>query len=187
MVNTQDMSVEDKQALAASKLDGLKKQLNAESWSDQMEELMKAWGEKAAGLRFMHNNAAGHWKAVSNKYTLMGIVLSAVMSTASLASASVEDPVAKNVVMYTVGGIGVASTLVQAVKKFYNADEKVANHASTAKQFGSLYRYMTLQLGTARADREAADQFSTWTLKEYERLQMDAPTFRWWSNICIQD
>ena len=74
-----------------------------------------------------------------------------------------------------VGGVGLLSTLIQSFKKFYNAEEKAADHNSVAKQFGSFYRYMTLQLGMSREDRDPADVLSTWALKEYERLQQEAP------------
>jgi hypothetical protein len=60
------------------------------------------------------------------------------------------------------------------MKKFYNAEEKAAEHGAVAKQFGSFYRFMTLQLGMGRCDRMPADQLSDWALKEYERLQQDA-------------
>ena len=56
-----DMSLEQKQALM-NVTHRLQNELNAASWSDHMEELIKAWGEKAAGLRWMHNQSAAKWK-----------------------------------------------------------------------------------------------------------------------------
>jgi hypothetical protein len=170
-----ELSTEAQQALAATKLGGLRKKLNAESWSSHMEVLMKSWGEKAAGLRFMHSSASGSWKGFSNKLTVAGILITTVVSTASLATASLDGEENKNAAMYTIGGIGVVATLVQSLKKFYNAEEKAAEHGAMAKQFGSFYRYMTLQLGMDRGDRVPADELSSWALKEYERLQQDAP------------
>jgi len=78
--------------------------------------------------------------------------------------------------MYAVGGIGLISTLIQSFKKFYNAEEKAADHIAVSKQFGSFYRYMTLQLGMSREDRDPPDVLSSWALKEYERLQQEAPS-----------
>ena len=62
------------------------------------------------------------------------------------------------------------------MKKFYNTEEKAAEHGAISKQFGSFYRFMTLQLGMSRADRMPSEQLSDWALKEYERLQQEAPT-----------
>ncbi len=170
------LSAEAQEAVAATKLADLKKQVNAASWNENMELLMKDWGEKAAGLRFMHNNAAGSWKKFSNTLTLWSIGITTIASGASLVSTSIEDNVTKNTVLYVVGGIGIISSLLQSLKKFYNAEEKSADHASIARQFGSFYRYMTLQMNYTRRDRFPSDQLSEYALKEYERLQQEAPS-----------
>jgi hypothetical protein len=170
-----ELNTEAQQALTAAKLGGLKKKLNAESWNENMEDLMKMWGEKAAGLRFMHSNAAGSWKGFSNSLTLWSIGITTLASGASLVAASIDDDEAKNAVLYVVGGIGIISSLIQSLKKFYNAEEKSADHAAIAKQFGSFYRYMTLQMTLTREDRLPSDQLAEYALKEYERLQQEAP------------
>ena len=169
------MSAEAQEALAAVKTAGLRKKINAASWNDNMENLMKMWGEKAAGLRFMHDNAAGTWKKFSNTLTLWSIGITTVASGASLVAASISDEEAKNIVLYVVGGIGIVSSLLQSLKKFYNAEEKSADHNAVARQFGSFYRYMTLQMNLTREDRLPSDQLSEQALKEYERLQQEAP------------
>ncbi len=77
--------------------------------------------------------------------------------------------------MYVLGGMGLAASLVQSLKKFYQADEKAAEHGAIAKQFGSFYRAMTLELGMGREDRRPADEVAGWASKEYDRMQQDAP------------
>jgi hypothetical protein len=175
MTSLENLGAEEKEALASTKLAGLRKKLNAEAWTDNMEDLMKQWGEKSAGLRFMHANAGNSWKKFSNQLSITGIIITSFASTVSLIATSLDDEQAKTNVMYAVGGIGLISTLIQSFKKFYNAEEKAADHSSVAKQFGSFYRYMTLQLGMSREDRDPADVLTTWALKEYERLQQEAP------------
>ena len=169
------MSTEAQEALANTKLAGLRKKLNADSWNDNMEGLMKMWGEKAAGLRFMHSASAGTWKKFADELTLTGIFITGFVSSLSLVATSIDNEETKNSVLFAVGGVGLVSTLVQSIKKFYNAEEKAADHNAVAKQFGSFYRNMTLQLGMTREDRDPADILSAWALKEYERLQQEAP------------
>lgn len=175
-MDTKDMNPEAQQAIASVHMADLKKQINAASWNENMENLMKSWGEKAAGLRFMHDNAAGSWKKFSNTLTLWSIAITTIASGTSLVATSIDDEQAKNAVLYTVGGIGIISTLIQSLKKFYNAEEKSADHNSIARQFGSFYRYMVLQMNLTREDREPSDKLSEYALKEYERLQQEAPT-----------
>ena len=167
-----EMSLEQKQALMNANLAGLQNELNASSWSDHMEELMKAWGEKAAGLRWMHNRSATKWKKQADRLTLSGIFITTLVSTASLATAGIED---SQTVMYVVGSVGMIGAVIQSLKKFYNSEEKTAEHASIAKQFGSFYRNVTLQMGMSRFDRKPSAELSEWALAEYERMQQDAP------------
>ena len=174
-MSSENLGAGEQEALASARLGDLRKKVNADSWSDNMEVLMKQWGEKAAGLRFMHAHAGGKWKGFANKLAISGIIVTGFASTMSLIATSVEEPEVKNGILFGVGGIGLISTLIQSFKKFYNAEEKAADHASVSKQFGSFYRYMTLQLGMTREDREPADILSAWALKEYERLQQEAP------------
>ncbi len=174
-MSSENLGNGEMEALASARLGDLRKKVNAESWSENMEMLMKQWGEKAAGLRFMHAHSGGQWKGFANKLSITGIIVTGVASTLSLVATSLEDPEVKNGILFGVGGVGLISTLIQSFKKFYNAEEKAADHSSVAKQFGSFYRYMTLQLGMTREDRDPADVLTTWALKEYERLQQEAP------------
>lgn len=175
-MDTKDMNPEAQQAIASVKMADLRKQINAASWNENMENLMKKWGEKAAGLRFMHDNAAGSWKKFSNTLTLWSIAITTIASGTSLVATSIDDNDAKNAVLYAVGGVGIIASLIQSLKKFYNAEEKSADHNSVARQFGSFYRYMVLQMNLTREDREPSDKLSEYALKEYERLQQEAPT-----------
>lgn len=165
----------EQEALVSARLGDIRKRVNAESWSDNMENLIADWGEKAAGLRFMHAHSGGTWKKFANDLAITGILVTSIASSVSLVATSVEDPQIKNGILYAVGGVGLLSTLIQSLKKFYNAEEKAADHASVAKQFGSFYRYITLQMNMSREDRDPAEILTAYALKEYERLQQEAP------------
>ena len=169
---------EEEFAVAQIKAAGIKKQVNAASWNDDYENLLASWGEKAAGLRYMHGNSSGYWRSVSNNLTLYSIVATTVASAASLVAGSIDDVAAKDAVLFAAGGVGLVTSFIQSLKKFYNADEKAAEHGAIAKQFGSYYRYITLQMGMSREDRRPSDELSEWALKEYERLQQEALPLR---------
>jgi hypothetical protein len=169
---------EEEFAIAQIKASAIKKQVNAASWNDDYENLLASWGEKAAGLRYMHGNSSGYWRSVSNNLTLYSIVATTVASAASLVAGSIDDIAAKDAVLFTAGGIGLITSFIQSLKKFYNADEKAAEHGAIAKQFGSYYRYITLQMGMSREDRRPSDELSEWALKEFERLQQEALPLR---------
>ncbi len=165
-------------ALAEVQQTGLKKKINAGSWNDEYENIITSWGEKASGLRYMHNNSAGYWRSISNNLTLYSIIATSIASAASLIAGSVDDTSSKDAVLFAAGGIGLVTSFIQSLKKFYNCDEKAAEHGSIAKQFGTYYRYVTLQMGMSREDRRPSDELFEWSLKEYERLQQEALPLR---------
>jgi hypothetical protein len=163
------------EALTSIKLTSLQKKLNAQSWNSNMEYLIQTWGEKAAGLRYMHFKASADWKKFSNVLSLSSIIITTVASGISLVAVSITEEETKNIVLYCVGGLGICSSMLQSMKKFYNAEEKAADHNSISKQFGSFYRYATLQMALTKEDRLPADRLTDYSLKEYQRMQHDAP------------
>jgi len=173
-MKSEQLGLEEIEALTSARLGDMRKKINAASWTDNMELLMKHWGEKAAGLRFMHSHTGGKWKKFADNLSISGILVTGVASTISLIATNVTDDNIKNGFLYGVGGIGLLSTLIQSFKKFYNAEEKAAEHNMIAKQFGSYYRKMTLQMRMSRFDRNPADVLTKWALEDYERLQQDA-------------
>lgn len=175
-MKSEQLGLEEIEALTSARLGDMRKKINAASWTDNMELLMKHWGEKAAGLRFMHSHTGGKWKKFADNLSISGILVTGVASTISLIATNVTDDNIKNGFLYGVGGIGLLSTLIQSFKKFYNAEEKAAEHNMIAKQFGSYYRKMTLQMRMSRFDRNPADVLTNWALEDYERLQQDAPS-----------
>ena len=91
-MTSENMNTDQQAALAAANLGGLQKAQNAASWSDHMEDLMQGWGEKAAGLRWIHSKDAGTWKKFADKLSMWGIVLTTVASTAAVATANMDAP-----------------------------------------------------------------------------------------------
>lgn len=168
-------NIEEEEAFTSVKIANLRKKINALSWNDNMENLIKMWGEKAAGLRFMHNNAAQSWKNFSNNLTLCSICITTIGSGASFIVASIDDKDSKNTILYISGILGIISTFIQSLKKFYNAEEKSADHNSIARQFGSFYRFITLQMNLNREERLSSDKLSEQALKEFERLHNESP------------
>ena len=169
-----EMNHDQQAALMAANYAGLQKTMNAAGWTNHQEDLMAAFGEKAAGLRWLHNKASGGWKCISDRLTSTGIVLTALSSAAGFASTSLEGD-GQTAMLYVVSAVGLAASLIQSFKKFYNAEEKAAEHGAIAKQFGTFYRMMVMEMGQGREDRASIDELRAHVTKEFDRMQQDAP------------
>ena len=146
--------------------------INVKDWNDQIEDLLKSWGEKSAGLSILHNNDRRFWREKSNKLSIACIIITTLSSSLSLSSTSSQY---YTLIMYLVGAIGMTSSLLQSFKQFYNADEKASEHKMTSKQYSNFYRAIKLQLALKREDRVAIKEFVNWAFKEYEKMQQEAP------------
>ena len=146
--------------------------INVKDWNDQIEDLLKSWGEKSAGLSILHNNDRRFWREKSNRLSIACIIITTLSSSLSLSSTSSQY---YTLIMYLVGAIGMTSSLLQSFKQFYNADEKASEHKMTSKQYSNFYRAIKLQLSLKREDRVAIKEFVNWAFKEYEKMQQEAP------------
>lgn len=144
-------------------------------WYEEIEDLLKCWGEKCGNLGLMHSYERKYWRVKSNRFSMASIVITGLSSSLSLASAS--SPYYQYV-MYIVGGVGLFSSLLQSLKQFYNADEKASEHKLFSKQYSNFYRTIKLQLSLKRSDRTPASEFVKWAYKEYENLVNEAPPLK---------
>lgn len=141
-------------------------------WYEEIEDLLKFWGEKCGNLGLMHSYERKYWRKKSNRFSMASIIITGLSSSLSLASAS--SPYYQYV-MYLVGGVGLFSSLLQSFKQFYNADEKASEHQLFSKQYSNFYRTIKLQLSLKRSDRTPASELVKWSYKEYEKLVNEAP------------
>lgn len=146
--------------------------INIKHWDDDIEDLLKCWGEKSAGLSVLHNKDRQYWRNKSNNLSIACIIITTISSSLSLSSTNSQY---YTLIMYLVGGIGMLSSLLQSFKQFYNADEKASEHRFSAKQYSNFYRNIKLQLTLKRNDRVKIKDFINWAFKEYEKLQQEAP------------
>lgn len=164
---------DDKSAITSSRLTKLRKRLNASAWNDELEDLMQSWGEKAAGNRELHDNASSVWKKFGEKLSLPVIIFTTLSGVSNFGAANVEDP---QFWMYTIGSINILAAILASLSKFYKPDERAQLHSSTARNFGSFFRNMTVELGMAREDRMNSEELCRWAKHEYDRIQNEAPT-----------
>lgn len=162
----------DMSALADAKLTKLKKKINASNWSNELEDLMQTWGEKAAGYRELHDGASGYWRKIGDNLYLPVIILSTLGGVTNFGAANLDDNVYW---MYGIGSINILTAAIAAVAQYYKPDEKSQNHNSVARNFGSFYRNMMLELGMSREDRMNSEDIIRWAKNEYDRISTEAP------------
>jgi len=134
-----------------------------------LEVLLKRWGEKAGGQRWMHLNSATYWRNKDKQLNVTGIALSSVVSASSLTSAF-ESYIDQKNIMTFIGFVGMLSILNQSVMRFYSCTEKAALHETAARQFGNFQRHLTTKLSLGRLERGPPASILEYALRENDRI-----------------
>jgi hypothetical protein len=149
--------------------------LNAESWTKDIEDLIKTWGEKGALNRELHLASAEMWKLLSDRLTVPTIVLSTISSVSAFGSVNVTDYMYW---MYAAGTINLITAFLTSLVKYYRPDERVQKHTVSAKAFGKYHRHIVLELSMSRDDRQPSDILSKWARNELDRLMNESPVIK---------
>ena len=65
-----------------------KNNLAIKEWNNSIEDLLKCWGEKGAGLSIMHSKDRKYWRKKSNIISIASILITTLSSSLSLSSTS---------------------------------------------------------------------------------------------------
>lgn len=157
-------AVSEESYTESEKIEHLKKWENS-----TLESLLRNWGEKAGGLRWMHLHSATHWRATDQRMNMMGIFLSSVVSASSLTGAF-ENYIDQSYIMTFVGFVGMLNILNQSLLRFYNCTKKATLHETAGRQFGNFQRYINTKLSLSRMERGPPKEVLDYALKENDRL-----------------
>lgn len=146
------------------------KLIHLRTWEcSSLEPLLRMWGEKAGGLRWMHLHSSKWWREKDQRLNTVGILLSSVVSASSLVGAF-ENYIDQAYIMTFVGFVGMLNILNQSLIRFYNCSEKASLHEQAGRQFGNFQRYVTTKLSLSRLERGPPKRILDFALRENDRL-----------------
>ena len=166
------LKVNSETSVVNSELLNMKKKLNAEAWSNEIEDVMQAWGEKAAGHKELHLNAASHWKSFGDKFYIPVILLTTLGGVSNFGAANVDTPF---IWMYAIGSINMFAAALASLVQYYKPEEKTQAHTATAKNYGTFYSTVQVELSLSREDRMNYEDMIKYAKNEYDRIQIEAP------------
>lgn len=151
-----------------------KKEQVVRSWSKEQENILKIWGEKAAGYRWLHNHASRHYKKINDRLSFANIIFSTLAGMTSFGIASENDD-KYNIYAYVIAGVNVFSAFLASLQKYYKCAEKSENHCNIAIQFAAFYRNISVELMQSPAARTSARELGKNCRAEYDRMMQIAP------------
>jgi hypothetical protein len=142
---------------------------NAAAWTREQENILKVWAEKAAGNRWLHDNAARHYRRQNNRLSYPTIILSTLAGVGGFGGTSLWY------VPYIIGFMNINIAIIGSFQKFLRCAEKSELHGNISRQYASFYRNITLELSLDPADRTPPLEMCKNCRAEYDRLSNIAP------------
>ena len=145
------------------------------SWNEHQEELLIAWGEKASGYAWLHNQSASHFRN-RNKYISIPSALfsyaagsSAFLLTDEIDSSTIQNLYRHN--EYYRRNINHFSGNIHTKKKLKG------NHIATPR-FLSFFRDISSELSLPSYSRTSATEYITLKRIEFDRMLEQSPVIR---------
>lgn len=148
------------------------KNLHKRIWeTSNTEQLIKSWGEKAGGLRWMHIKSAEMWRLKDERFNLANVLLSCMTAATSfLGSSQKTSVVPGEYLMIFVGFAGLVNIITLSMSQYYGASQKATLHETASKQYGNFNRFVATKLSLSRKERGDPREVMRYALKENERL-----------------
>lgn len=162
---------------AIALVEEFKKNSTADGWSEEQEKILKIWAEKAAGNRWLHEQAARHYRRLNNRFVYPQIILSTLAGVGGFGiSTSGSSSTSLTTAGYIIAVLNICSALLTSFQKFICAAEKSENHNTIGRQFAAFYRTIILELSLNPRDRTDCLDLCRQCRVEYDRLMNVAPS-----------
>jgi hypothetical protein len=150
-------------------------------WTEKQERLLKKWAEKAAGYRWLHNNARLIFKRQHDWLSYPTIIMSSITGVGGFAMLT---PSRENngdiklrvlIIQYFFAFMNVASGIINSISKFNNCSQTMELHSLMCVQYSKFYRNIDMELSIDPKDRNAPIDFVKKSRIEYDRLLSEGP------------
>ena len=144
-------------------------------WHEQQMVILKEWGEKAGGYRWMHERAAARYKKMHIRFSLPVIILSTLAGTANFAQGSFTGELAEWAPSI-IGGVNLLAGMITTVAQFLKIGELMEGHRVASITFGKFSRAIAVELSLPPDDRTMnGDEFLDKMRMEFDSLLEMAP------------
>jgi len=142
------------------------------SWNEHQEELLIAWGEKASGYAWLHNQSASHFRN-RNKYIS---IPSALFSYAAGSSAFLlTDEIDLSTLKTFIGIMSIIAGILTTFQEIFTYKEETERHHIATLRFLSFFRDISSELSLPSYSRTSATEYITLKRIEFDRMLEQSP------------
>ena len=146
---------------------------NAMSWHPKQEKLIKSWGEKALGYRWIHHRCAVRHSTAHTNFSIINIAMTTLAGLGTLIASSENQN--SQILLYTFSFLNLGAAGIASIHKFLRCGEQFESNIQTSKLFSRLARDISLELSLEPEDRMNAVEYCHKIREDYDKIIDHAP------------
>ena len=146
---------------------------NAMSWHPKQEKLIKSWGEKALGYRWIHHRCAVRHSTAHTNFSIINIAMTTLAGLGTLIASSENQN--SQILLYTFSFLNLGAAGIASIHKFLRCGEQFESNMQTSKLFSCLARDISLELSLEPEDRMNAVEYCHKIREDYDKIIDHAP------------
>ena len=146
------------------------KNVEKDPWTDECEELLAEWSEKASCYRWLHGRCEKSYQKWYYCFSIPVIILSTLTGAANVGMDSFVPQESKSVASAIVGGVNIFAGIVSTLQNFLKVAELMEAHRIAGVSWGKLQRNIAIELALDPSRRVLQTDFLKLSRAEYDRL-----------------
>ena len=139
-------------------------------WTDECEELLAEWSEKASCYRWLHGRSEKSYRHWYYCFSIPVIILSTLTGAANVGMDSFVPEENKSIASAIVGGVNIFAGIVSTLQNFLKVAELMEAHRIAGVSWGKLQRNIAIELALDPSRRVIQSDFLKLSRAEYDRL-----------------
>jgi hypothetical protein len=144
-------------------------------WSDECENLLSEWSEKASCFRWLHNRCEIKYRRRYYLFSIPVIILSTLTGTANFGMDSYIPEEQQAFATAVVGGLNIFAGILSTLQNFLKVAENMEAHRQAGVSWSKLGRNISIELALDPSRRVIASDFLKLMRAEYDRLIEQSP------------
>ena len=139
-------------------------------WTDECEELLAEWSEKASCYRWLHGRCEKSYRTWYYCFSIPVIILSTLTGAANVGMDSFVPEEGKSLASAIVGGVNIFAGIISTLQNFLKVAELMEAHRIAGVSWGKLQRNISIELALDPSRRVLQSDFLSISRSEYDRL-----------------
>ena len=139
-------------------------------WTDECEELLAEWSEKASCYRWLHGRCEKSYRKWDYCFSIPVIILSTLTGAANVGMDSFVPAENKSIASAIVGGVNIFAGIISTLQNFLKVAELMEAHRIAGVSWGKLQRNIAIELALDPSRRVLQGDFLKLSRAEYDRL-----------------